>query len=195
MSYKIHANPDTVLKNFVSIDPGLYTFSFRIEYRTRKRIRTIAMWKLNLKKFTEYTLSELNSKFNEYHKQISKCDTFIIESQLYIAKTAYIRIFQHSISYFMLKYPKMCIVEVNSKLKGNVFGWNKKRLKQESIKTGWELLEERGDTKGLEILQNYQDLFDAETDKKKKNIYKLDDPTDTICQIEALVRLLDEQEV
>lgn len=177
INYTLHTNnPKVKFTKIVSIDPGIVNYALRIEDRTQKgKIKTVVMLRKNFETFNDDLFVRVNKFFETYHEEFATCTVLIIESQLNFIKCDWIRIFQHTITYFMLKYPDISIVEISSKAKGKVLGWQKDispPLKKWSVIKALELLNERGDNKGIKIIEG--------EDKK-------DDVSDTVCQIEALI--------
>jgi len=117
---------------------------------------------------------DIENYFNQYAKYIAECDILIIERQMVVNYVG-IRVQQHAIAYFSIKYPSVLVMDQCSTLKTRQLGapphLNKKGIKLWSIAEGQSLLQKRNDEFGLMCL------------RRTKN--KLDDMTDTIVQVEA----------
>lgn len=194
----------------VSIDPSRKNYGFRIErrYHTGK-IETLIYRRFTL----EYVLDQSNipsdnnnagqqkKKTNakkkpdmlyvfdvltgilDYHsKYYQDCHFIVIERQLPFNYRSF-RIFQHTLSYFLIKLKDAPllpqIMELDSKLKSHQLApgedFTKNALKKWSVKKCEELLKLRNDTLGLELFNQQR---------------KQDDLADTVCQLEALFKYL-----
>lgn len=168
-----------------SIDPA-YTdnYAVRIEDRDLQKgtIETIFLDKISVR--AEEPLNYYSKLIDELDKIIDKiemCHYIVIEKQL---KSNYkmTRMGQHSISYFMCRLKdkgvKPIIYEIESRAKSKIIGapakTKSKELKKLSVDYAFKILEERGDQKGIDLVNSF----------KKK-----DDVCDTICQSDAFCQL------
>lgn len=179
----------------ISVDPGVTHYAIRVEERNIRAdgaIITLLHDKVGLKK-EEQELDEgfvskiftFITNFLDNHKELFlTCHMVIIEKQLPINYRA-VRMSQHTLTYFMVLLkniePNLAMFyEVAPQLKGKELGvppnTNEKGLKQWAVVKALEILTDRGDTKGLEVLNR-------KVNKKKE---KKDDLSDTVLQIEAL---------
>lgn len=195
-AYNPHSHPLTVRKwpeiiRIISIDPGIRNFALRVESRGVRNsnypIRTIVFDKLHIKDKERYLNDEnvdklyklLTDFLDQYLDIFKTCHLVLIERQLPHNYKA-TRVAQHTLTYFLIHLrdiiPNMAmVVEVDPKLKGRELGapntLNERGLKEWSVVKAREIMTQRRDTDGLEILE-----------KHKK---KADDIADTLCQIEA----------
>ena len=193
--YYPHTIPHTERKwtqdyyQILSIDPGKFkNFSYRIERRYHNgKIIPIVFDKIDFQNISQEGTTTINNSYqvlteflNKYNKFYNDCHFFLIEKQLPNNYQA-VRVSQHVISYFSLilhnKPLLPAIVEIDSRLKGKYLGAPKglgdKQLKTWSIEKGRYLLNLRGDTFSLQVLDTFKN--------------KQDDLCDTVCQIEALM--------
>lgn len=174
----------------MSFDPGMINFAIRIEERRRskKKIRTVLQAKHAIpykrEKVESYTQSHSTRNIIElldsYSKEMKNLDIVIVEGQM--DKAREMMHLQHTlISYFLIKYPGVFLVEISSKIKGKNLGAGKlprPKLKAWSIDKAVELSTVRKDKKFLEY-------YKQETEDKLKKDIKVDDICDTLIQIEA----------
>jgi hypothetical protein len=191
--------PDTI--RIISIDPGVTNFAIRVEERNVKTpgpIKTLHFDKIGLKK-DEQELSKdlvcpvysfITTYLDKYLDLFKTCHMVIIEQQLPVNYRA-VRMSQHSLAYFMIHLkdikPQLAMFfEVKPQLKGRELGapptLNERGIKSWAVEKARELLTDRGDKVGLDIL----DRKDPITKRKEKK----DDLSDTVCQIEALFSYL-----
>jgi hypothetical protein len=185
---------DTI--RIISVDPGVTHYAIRVEernIRTVGPIKTLHFDKVGLKKADQELSKDLvcpvysfiTDYLDQYLELFKTCHMVIIEKQLSINYRA-VRMSQHTLSYFMIHLkntPNLpMFFEVIPKLKGRELGvppnLNERGLKLWAVEKARELLVERNDTKGLEVLNRK----DPVTGRKEKK----DDLSDTVCQIEAL---------
>jgi hypothetical protein len=173
--------------NIVSIDPGRTNFAYRLESRGRNGvIKTVEMGNVDIR---DNSKPGINTEFNNINNLLDKFNIFynkvhliIVEHQIDLNPNTP-RILQHVISYFLSllkgKEKRPLIFEIMPRVKGDQLGYDKKTaekgLKAWALAKARELLTHRNDEKGLRLLN-----------KKGKK----DDMADTICQIEALCKLL-----
>ena len=187
--------PDRI--RIISIDPGTTHYAIRVEERNIRNtgpIITLHFDKVGLKKDEQELSADLVSPvysfitnyLDQYLDLFKTCHMVIVEKQLSINYRA-VRMSQHTISYFMIHLKNISpslpmIFEIIPKLKGRELGvppnLNERGLKLWAVEKARELLFERGDQKGLEVLNRK----DPVTRRKEKK----DDLSDTVCQIEAL---------
>lgn len=179
----------------ISVDPGVTNYAIRVEERSIRvagPIKTLLFDKIGLKKQDQELSSEFITpvysfvtQFLDRHLELFKtCHMVIIEKQLPQNYRA-ICMSQHTLTYFMTHLanivPNLAMFfEVAPQLKGRELGapphLNERGIKLWAVEKATELLTERGDRKGLEILAR-------KVGGKKE---KKDDLSDTVCQIEAL---------
>lgn len=199
-------NPHTILLNkriwpdrirIISVDPGITHYAIRVEernIRTVGPITTLHFDKVGLKKDDQELSNDLvcpvysfiTTYLDQYLDLFKTCHMVIIEKQLPVNYRA-VRMSQHTLSYFMVHLkniePNLAMFfEVKPQLKGRELGappnLNERGIKLWAVEKARELLMDRSDHKGLEVL----DRKDPITRRKEKK----DDLSDTICQIEAL---------
>lgn len=179
----------------VSIDPAVATFAFRIERRyANSYVETIYMHKLDFKNYDNVTktggttqidpriLTNVTQFLESMLPYMQEARIVALERQMAINYKA-TRIFQHTLTYFMLKAPTFtypCIVmDISAKLKGRMLNapknLNYNGLKEWGIDKALELLKIRGDTFALETLKYH----------RGKTKTKADDLADTVIQMEA----------
>jgi len=165
----------------ISIDPAIKNIGIRIETRyDADMIVTEFMDKISIGTDEESFYIECNKFFDTLCDLISTCHIIIIERQLPVNYKP-VRISQHIITYFMVKYSHLYVIELDSKIKSRMLAnkkMNKHELKKWSVELGIKILRERNDNKGLEIVEKFK--------KMKK---KLDDIMDTVIQIEGFLKL------
>lgn len=167
---------------FISIDPGVVNFCFRIERRYKDgRIIPIAFWK---SQFKSNTYTNLLKKLDEYIPYYKDTHVVIIEKQP--PRSILInRVMQHALTYFMVRmqdYPLLpMIIEISSKVKGNELGcpYNTNLKKWASVKAR-ELLALRNDEWSISVMDYWK-----KSTSIPKNERKDDDLADTIVMIEA----------
>lgn len=187
--------PDQI--RIISIDPGVTHYAIRVEERSRSvvgPIKTLHFDKVGLKKDEQELSNDLvcpaysfiTTYLDKYLDLFKTCHMVIIEKQLPVNYRA-LRMSQHTLTYFMIHLkniePNMALImEVKPQLKGRELGvppnLNERGLKLWAVTKAEELLEDRNDQVGLEILHRK----DPNTGRKEKK----DDLSDTVCQIEAM---------
>lgn len=202
--YIIHSDHKKLPKerdetNYISFDPGQTNFTVRLESRTANRakhgrycttIETLAQAKhtvtfqrvlLDNKKATRcLSTIELVAVLDSYIEFYDKVNIALVEGQMAIN---YNMMHMQSviISYFLLKYPHIVVVEISAKLKGTNLGatnLNRTQLKKWGIEKARYLAEQRGD-------KFFLDYLDKQVKGKPKKDCKIDDDTDNYIQIEA----------
>lgn len=170
----------------ISIDPGRTNFAFRLEERYKNGIvKTIAMSntdiRSNEKKGVNVEYNNITAILEKYETYFDQLHIVIIEHQIQLNPDTP-RVLQHVISYFLYalrnRKKRPLIFEIDASVKGRELSYNKKEdggLKSWSIAKAKSLLSRSKDDFGLEIM------------KKTK---KKDDLADTICQAEALAKIL-----
>lgn len=179
----------------ISVDPGVTHYAIRVEERSTKStglITTLLYDKIGLKKEDQELSNDLVSPlytfvldFLDQHKELFRtCHMVIVEKQLPINYRA-VRMSQHTLSYFMILLKNIepelpLFFEVAPTLKGRELGappnLNERGLKLWAVDKARELLTDRNDKVGLEILNR----------KVNGRKEKKDDLADVVCQIEAL---------
>lgn len=183
-------------RQYVSIDPARKNLGFRIERRyflnSEKKglIETLEYVKISIEENLETdttiynkTYDNLTNFLDQYKEYFDETHYIILERQLPENYKA-TRIAQHVISYFSIylhdKPLLPSIIEVAPQLKGKMLsvpkGTNNKELKKWAIEKATEILIERNDDFGLEFFDNL-----------KKMKHKLDDVSDALLQIEAII--------
>jgi len=174
--------------NVASIDPALVNLALRIERRYHEGpVETIAMYKANIKEIIKDDEQEIVHHYknatlflDEHLHYLKTCHFIVVERQLPDNYNA-TRIGQHIISYLTIKlqdnpYYLPTIVELNPKVKGKIMKFpsalGKKQLKKWAVSIARQLLTQRGDVYGLQLMD--------EMGKKQ------DDLADTILQSHAL---------
>lgn len=172
----------------ISIDPGEKNYAIRIERRYYNTVETIIFEKIDLNSYSEVriqgiivqsTYKVLTEFLNKFSKFYDQCHLVVIERQMACNYKA-LRIMQHSITYFMTKLynsPLLpWIIELDPKVKSKVLQMPKNvNTKTWSVKVAKELLTLRKDYFSLKVLESHK---------------KQDDLCDTVCQIEALFKIL-----
>lgn len=152
----------------VSIDPAIDNFGFRLEVRTPTSLRTVFMEK-SVHEDCFLSLTRYLDSFD-----MSEASIVLIESQMTINYDM-IRVSQHCITYFCLRYPSVIVVELSSKLKTNVLGapkgMTKPQRKKWSVEEAERIYTKYGDTEGMRMLRS--------------TVGKKDDVADTTTQSEA----------
>jgi len=187
--------PDRI--RVISIDPGVTHYAIRVEERNMKTvgpITTIHFDKIGLAKDKQELSEDLvcamysyvSNYLDQYLELFKTCHMVIIEKQLPINYRA-VRMSQHTLTYFMthlknIKPNLAMFFEVNPQLKGRQLGapasLNEKGIKTWSVEKAFELLNDRNDQKGLEVMMR--------KDPRNKRKEKKDDLADVINQAEAL---------
>lgn len=124
-----------------------------------------------------YVFDVLTGILDHYQDYYHQTHYIIIERQLPLNYRSF-RIFQHTLSYFLIKLKDSpllpIIIEISPKLKSAQLApgeeFTKNGLKKWSVRKCIELLEHRHDTLGLQLLRQEK---------------KQDDLADTVCQAEA----------
>jgi hypothetical protein len=181
----------------ISIDPGVTHFAIRVEERNIKTVGpiiTLHFDKVGLTKEEQELTKDLicpmftfiGNYLDQYLDLFKTCHMVIIEKQLPVNYRA-VRMSQHTLTYFMTHLknirPNLAMFfEVVPQLKGRELGahptLNEKGIKVWAVEKARELLINRNDHIGLEVLDR--------KDPKNKRKEKKDDLSDTVCQIEAL---------
>ncbi len=176
---------------FISIDPGINNFAFRIELRPKNGLppHTIVFNKLNFSNYrrdNETSLYCMVTTFLDMHMvYFRKVHVVLIERQLPI-NYQMVRLCQHLISYFVIRLKNLTpllplILEISPRIKTRYLdspkGMNSKQVKRWSIEMALNLLKDRGDTYAYGVITNAA--------KNKK-----DDLADTIVQLEAICKML-----
>lgn len=177
-----------------SIDPAPKNFALRIEKRYASgQVETVYMDTVdfcrNVKnvKVEPRMLNRIVDHLDSLEPWIQESNIIAVERQMsknYISS----RIYQHIITYFMLKiktYPSTCfLIDISAKLKSKVLqapsGLSYYGLKKWSIEKSLELLEQRGDEWSVNKIKAHRD----------KVATKADDLADTVIQIEAWFRYI-----
>ena len=190
--------PDRI--RVISVDPGVTHYAIRVEERNIKRddiIKTLLYDKIGLKKDEQEldkdnvcpVYSYISNYLDQYRELFKTCHMVIIEKQLPVNYRA-VRMSQHTLTYFTILLkdiePQLAMFfEVNPTLKGRELGvppnLNERGLKLWAVDKTRELLTDRNDVEGLEILNR----------KVKGRKEKKDDLADVVCQIEALFSYFD----
>ncbi|MEM3858066.1 MAG: hypothetical protein QW478_01525 [Candidatus Micrarchaeaceae archaeon] len=163
----------------VSIDPGLRNLAIRVEKRENDEIKTIYFNRFDVsdnKKLTPLTFIKIITILEHINNIIYNSNIVIIERQMMINSTN-VRIFQHLLTYFLIKFPKIIISDISPKLKNNYFnlgGLKYNEVKKLSIEKAKEILYHRNDRYGIELM----------------NGKKLDDLADTVLQIEVWINTI-----
>lgn len=166
-------------KVILSIDPAIKNLAVRIEQRNydSPSSKTILFDKLSLpnSKDGEIYISIINY-LNNISNLLTNIDLIIMEKQL-PRNYKMVRLSQHILSYFLINNISNCIIEVEPTMKSSVLGYIKEygNVKKWSIKTALEILNQHNDITGINIINKYS---------------KKDDLADTVCQIEAYIRLI-----
>lgn len=178
-----------VLK-IISIDPGTVNLAFRIEKRYQAkyprglayRVETISFelrkFDIEVDKYQRCPLyRDVTKFFQEQHDKIKGVDLVMIERQPPINYKT-VRLSQHMISYFSVRYPDAHVIDIDPRLKGASFGLPKGTPKPELKK--WAIAEA-----GKLLRHHDQDLtlLTLRTSRKK------DDLADTVVQVEGFCRL------
>lgn len=162
----------------ISIDPGIVNLAVRIEIRKDQNVYTEILTKHKLKcKNEENIYINLINILLTYENYYKNCHFIIIEKQVKMNQNM-IKLSQHIISFFLMNTRqnifKPIIIELDSHIKGRLLPkCNKgdhKEIKRYSIQKAMELLMNRNDINGWNILNS----------EKKK-----DDLSDVIVQAEA----------
>lgn len=193
MSYTIHSKHEHIpvekhSMQYISIDPGEYNFAARIERRygsivkhkctsikTLKQEKHVIKFGKAKKRGYSQSVSILNiiKILDGYSDYYPNTDIAIIEGQMTI-NTHMMHVQSVIISYFLVRYPNVVVIEQSSKLKGKALGAprgiSRTKLKKWSVETSKSLAKTRGDNTFLEYIRN-QD--------------KPDDDADAYIQIEA----------
>lgn len=167
----------------VSIDPARDNFAIRIERRYPKErvVQTVVQYK------TKFSQSESgnNTDFKEITDFLDLYAAYWIDTlYVVIEKQPPLKLYnivqaQHVKSYFMIRMKNMpllpLIIDQDPKIKGKYLDApayiGDRGIKKWSVKMAYQLLETRQDTFCLDVLNRCPT--------------KLDDLTDTICQLEA----------
>ncbi len=185
----------------ISIDPGTTHYAIRVEERNIRNndlIKTLHFDKIGLKKDDQELSSDLvcpvysfiGNYLDKYLDLFKTCHMVIIEKQLPVNYRA-VRMSQHTITYFMIHLKNIepnlpMIFEIKPQLKGRELGappnLNERGIKLWAIDKAIELLTDRGDSLGLQIMARKDPI----TGRKEKK----DDLSDTVCQLEAFFSYL-----
>ena len=190
--YRIHygglPRKDLTRYLFVSVDPAIDHYAFSIERRQLDVSGKVLITSLVIDSVALNTtvvdnhsslIGSLISYLQQYIEYYKECSMFIVERQMEINPKA-MNIFYATVSYFMtvcVQYNiQAAIVEPSAKLKGDMLGYQKGQdIKDWAIDKGFELLTAR--RSGMSMFTTIG--------------MKLDDPADTLIQIEALLIFLD----
>lgn len=175
----------------ISIDPAEKNFAIRIEQRHHSgKIRALAFDKWRLPTTGEGddpntcpTYTTATRLLDQFLDLLSSTHFIIIERQLPHNYKA-VRLSQHVLTYFLLRAANQpllpYIIELDSKVKGRELGAPKglsdSGLKTWSVKKATELLQTRRDEESLRVMAKFQQ--------------KRDDLADTVCQIEAVFKIM-----
>lgn len=169
---------------YLSIDPGIKHFAFRIEKRTKNEITTEVMFIENFSTCKSNIYLRIREVLTSYDYLVQKCNFIIIEYQ-YGARTDMSRIMQHLLTYFMEITRNNdvlpSIIELGNKTKARYKDTKDKDVKAWAVGHAKKLLKERFDDEGLMILKHYVSLK-----------IKIDDLSDTIVQIDAFLLFCEE---
>lgn len=210
--YTIHSAHTSIpvekpVMTYISLDPGGKdkeddTFSIRLERRHMgtgrycSLIESMAQNKHALpfdrdilkKDVTKSTLVAIVAALIDSYIDIIGCspDIALIERQME-ANTPMVRLEMILITYFLLRHPTTCVIEISSKLKGQNLGapdLPHPKLKEWCGQKALWLAEKRGDKAFIAYIrsQTHDEFGKA---RLKKDV-KTDDDTDNLCQIEAL---------
>jgi len=184
----------------VSIDPAIATFACRLERRYNDgRVETVCMHKLDFKNYENINktsgstqidpriLTDVLKYLQWLVPYMKDARIVLIERQMSLNYKA-TRIFQHILTFFMMSAPQFtypCLVmDINPKVKGRILdapkNLNYPGLKAWSIVKSLELLQQRNDQIGIQIIQHH----------KGTSKTKADDLADTVVQIEAWFKLV-----
>jgi hypothetical protein len=183
-------------RQFISVDPARKNLGFRIERRHdpngpfKGLIETLAYAKISIEEILETDTTVYNktydnlTNFLDKHKEYFDETHYVIIERQVVENYKAIRISQHVISYFsiVLHNKKLLpsIIEVAPQLKGKMLsvpkGVHNKELKKWAVDKATEILIKRKDEYALDIFEQL-----------KKGKHKLDDVSDTLLQIEAII--------
>lgn len=179
---------------YITFDPGEYTFDVRVERRTRGvdcclLVETVEQNKHRVNCQREavkgtgtasFFFSSVTSILEEYRKHLSDLDIVIVERQMEV-HTGMMVLQTTIVSYFLLCYPGVFVVDISPRLKGDHLGapavHDYKQLKAWGVGRALALAEKRGDALFLSYIDSQR--------KGKKSQWKLDDDTDNYMQAEA----------
>lgn len=177
----------------LSVDPGTSAFYIRIEERTSLEESKTIVWKgFNFKAEKEenkrQTLANYISRchyvLEGYKSLILKCSLLLVEEQIqlnYNTCRESTSILSLLLSWFATSNPAPWIGEINVNLKSYFLSGTKKKreeLKELSLEYTMRSLTKRGDIEGLNHIKSI---------KTKKAKF---DPSDTLTQIDAVIRYL-----
>lgn len=171
----------------LAIDPATVNYAIRVERRySDGTIKPVLFDKVDLSLDSKGIKSSqepdvlvaLTKYLNQWKSIYQECHYFLIERQMSVNYKA-TRIGQHTLSYFLINMTDAPllpdIIEMHPKVKGNelggAVGLSYDQLKQWSVGKAIDMLNVRGDTFSIEVLEYF---------KKKR-----DDLSDCICMIEA----------
>lgn len=184
----------------VSIDPAPKNFALRIERRTIDDVvTTIYMDRMDFSNYGDASestgtttvdpkmLRAILEYIDSLEPWIRQAQVIAIERQMSVNYKA-TKIFQHLITYFMIKIPtydgRCLLIDISPKLKGKMLGapsgLNYNGLKAWGVKKAIEIMEQRGDEWSLSKIKK----------QKGKTVTKADDLADTIIQMEAWFKLV-----
>lgn len=184
----------------VSIDPAPKNFALRIEKRlTTGEIQVIYMDRMDFSNHGDASestgsttvdprmLIAITTHLDSLEPWMKQSQIVAVERQLAKNYKA-TRIFQHLITYFMLRLPsyegRCALIDLSPKLKGKLLeapkGLNYTGLKKWGVEKAMEILEQRGDEWSLQKLKS----------RKGKSVTKADDLADTIIQMEAWFKMM-----
>lgn len=200
--YIIHSKHKKIPKHkpdmlFISFDPGKNNFDIRIERRRSTpgskvcdSIETI----IQSRRVVDYQRKPVNTgtrsistqsivdTLDNYSVYLDDLDVVIIEGQMDINNDM-MHMQSTIITYFLIKYPGVLVLEPSSKLKGVNLGappgLSKPQLKSWGVDKALWLANKRGD-------DVFIDYIDAQIRGLPKSKWKIDDDTDNLIQIEAV---------
>lgn len=177
----IHTRNDNIFKypceyyRIISIDPGIKNLAIRIELRNNNFVYTEVLEKHKISGDNVYI--NLINTLLKYEKYYKECHFIIMEKQVKMNQNM-IKLSQHILSFFLINTRNNLftpiIVELDSKIKSRILpscrGCDPKEIKRQSVIKAMELLTNRQDVNGWNIINN----------ERKK-----DDLSDVVVQAEA----------
>lgn len=182
---------------FGSIDPGLGNFALRIERCSADKCKMLAFAKhilsadrvtsgLGSKSLLHTSIQDCLDGYKDYYP---KLDVVIIEDQMYV-NADMSALLTEIVCYFRYQYPHICVVTISAQLKSTlVLGgkdMSKSRFQTEEVDVALSLLQARGDTQSIEVIQEYA----ASCRLEKAANDKPHDLCVTVNQLEAFRRLM-----
>lgn len=161
-----------------TFDPAKKNLGIRVERRYENKVETVILERVDLTRYSEIFVA-LTEVLNMNFELFSKSHIVGIEIQLYFNPIV-ARVQQHILTYFLMRMKDLphlpLIMDVNSKLKGNILGAPKGcDLKKWAPEKAIELFQQRGDQMGMKLL----------TSERKQ-----DDRADVTLMAEAIVKYL-----